>query len=465
MSESPIRRCFTRLGEDFHSAHRYAHCRLEAKHLTGQKEAAQLELQGVYLTLGQAACEAQLAQDLPAYAAVLERKRRLTEAQEVLAAKTTALAASQQTLDAQTQTHSQNIASLQGAYKPLAEAAAEAARQVDATTGQAASLGSEMQKMQAQIQRLVAGELPPQSIEVLQAGLQEAQQLAKAAELKLNISVAAQRSAKSAAEAKAAELKAAQKVRQEAAAKLQEATAAAQAKPDNAAAIAAAQQAQATEQQKYDQAIAAIQEQLKAAQAAIETGRQQNKAAEQEDQGARQKVDRLTATISAKQLGQQVAQRQATIRELQQRLVPQQETKGKTAAAAAAKAAELSAANQAWQQAQAKCQADVVAARTAQGAAEKDVQAARGPLDDALRDFGRTAYHAGVRDARIGEPVAKADALVAKTDDLTNKITALQGDADRAQTGARRFAWCSGAAIAVLAVVIVLVVVLVKGCK
>ena len=465
MSDSPVGRYVKQVAEDFHSARRYAHCRLEAKHLTGRKEAALTEIQVAYLQLGQAAAAAQLGQDLPTYAAVLERKRRQAEAQDILAAKTAATAGSQQTLDDQTQKHTQNIAALEAAYKPLAEAVAAADRQVDATNGQIATCQSDTQKMQAQIQRLVAGELPPESIEEFQARLQEAQQQAKAAELKLNISVSSQRSAKTAADTKAADLTAGQKARQDALAKAQAAVTAAGAKPDNAAAVAAGQPALAAEQQKQDAVVAALQEQLKTAQAAIDVARQQNKTAEQEDQAARQKVDRLAATISAKQLGQKVAQNQATVRTLQQQLAPQQESKAWTAASAAAKAAELAAARQAWQQAQAKCQADLAAARTAQAAADKDVQAARGPLDDAFGDFGRAVYDAAVRDARIDEHVAKASCLRVKADDLTNQITSLQADADRAHTGARRFAWFSVAATVVLAVVIVLIVVLVRGCR
>ncbi len=464
MSQTGIGGFFARLVEDFHSARRYAHCRLEAKHLANQKELAQMELQGVYQLVGSAAQAAQLGQDLPLWSAVVDRNRRLAEAQAVLAQKTAAVVAAQAALDAQTQKHTQIIAALEAEYKPLAAAAAAAAGAVDATTHSIASLQSEIQKMQAQVQRLVSGEMPPEPVAELQARLQEAQQQAKAAELKLNISVAAMRTARQTADAKGDDLKAAQKARSEAMARTQADVATAQAKAD-AAALKAAQDAQAAAKTQHEQAVAAAEQQASAAAAAIEAARLQNKTAESEDQALRQKVQHLTAVIAAKQLSQQAAQKQAEIKSLQERLVGEQQTKTTSASSAAGKGAQLAQARTAWQQVQAQCAAELAAARAAQAAATKEAQAAMGPLNDAVRDFGRAIYDAGIRDPRLDEPISRADVLRTKVDDQMNQITQLQGDADRARTGARRFAWVSGAAAVIVIVLIVIVISLVRGCQ
>jgi chromosome segregation ATPase len=452
MSEETKVSFFKRLLSDFGSAKRYVAARSAAGKAASLAEAAKNDLQRNYLDLGRAAADSGLSTGLPAFAAVRDAKDNVQKAKAVLATKRAAASSARDTLAAETDRNTAAIAALDGAHKPLAEAASAAQTNVAGGQREIASLESAVKKTQADLQRL--GEAPGANdpAEAIEKRLAELQQGRTAVGSRLTATQQSLQHAVQIADAKAGELKAAARVWQATQSKLQSELAAAQVlTTGKEAAVQSAQQKLDAGTQKHKNILAAVTaendrlaEEVKATKAKVQ-------AIQQEMSAADSSLQQVQTAMTAQQLRRKIAESEQALQGAKARLSSATETYNRAAAAEQAKAGETAAAREAWQAIRAKCEGEQRSTQAAEEEAAKAVQTAEAPLAAALTAFGKAVCEAGATAPAIAALMDRARALLSQIADLEKQITSHTAEAAATKGGATRAGLYVAAAVVILA--------------
>lgn len=121
------------------------------------------------------------------------------------------------------------------------------------------------------------------------------------------------------------------------------------------------------------------------------------------------------------------------------------------------KAVELNAAKQRWNEAKAKCEADLASARAGEAEAGRATAAAQAALIDALRAFGKAVYEANTNVAQLESSRAQAQAVSVEIADFDAKIKLAEAEAEASKGGATRAAmYVGGALVTVVGLVAIL---------
>jgi hypothetical protein len=136
------------IDDDVRSAKSFVQAKLEAKRLSQERKSAEEELNAAYREIGIKAETIGLGPDLPAFNGVLASRKKLTDAEAVLAQRRDAIKQAQEALQAETDKHTHILAALETEHRRLSEISVKAKSDLDSLKGQADKIDGDIQRLQ-----------------------------------------------------------------------------------------------------------------------------------------------------------------------------------------------------------------------------------------------------------------------------------------------------------------------------
>ncbi|MBI5724655.1 MAG: hypothetical protein HZA50_11900 [Planctomycetes bacterium] len=451
---------FGRLGGDFRSARTYLDARGKIKKLAARKQTTLGEMSASYLEIGKQAEQAGACGDLPAFGPLKDARGKLTDAQDLLAQRQQSAKSAQDALDAATKEHTGIIAELDGQYQPLAQKQAAAAGELSSARKALGDAEGRLAKSQSELSSLGAGAI---SGDALDARLGEANQSRGQIQANMSASQQAMHEALTGSQTAAGTLAHAQKEVHREETHLQAELSAAQAlqTPDKDQKVAAAKENLESRTAENNRRIDELRQRDSQARQAYQDRTSQFESVRVQLAQADEKVRALETVVRAKQLVAQIAEIESARAQSQEKVDQAGKTHDQAKSLADAKAAELAAAKEKWNQVKSAKEGELAAANNARSQAEQAAQAAQGPLTEAQRAFGQAVFESPARPQAVETEIAKAQGLLAAIAEIDSDTTQQQIILDANRGGAKRSLIIGLSAIGILLVLIAGVIILV----
>lgn len=173
------------IDDDVRSAKSFVQAKLEAKRLSQERRAAEGELNAVYGQIGAQAEKLGLGPDLPTFGGVVASRKKLTDAEAVLAQRRAAIQQAQEALQAETDKHANIIAALEIEHRRLSDTAAKAKSDLDSLKRQANKIAGDIARLQTALDAYANGTPQAEPVETVKRRLATCQRDLAAIELRL----------------------------------------------------------------------------------------------------------------------------------------------------------------------------------------------------------------------------------------------------------------------------------------